>query len=241
MSKSIKIFLALAISAVTVWSFRIPPDAKFQRPDLARILVWHLPCAILCALLLFVGAWFAHKYLKTRDRVWDERTVTIHELSMTFSIATMSTGILFSEAQWGAWWSWDPRQTSFLIVMFVYAAYFVLRSSISDPEKRAANSAAYALSALLPALFLIFALPRILMSLHPNDTISGGNLKGQYLYMVLANMVLFSILSVWLYRLRVEAGLIAIDSELDNGQLATGSSDPTPTGVVRPVRLSVED
>ncbi len=231
------------MGAATVWSFHISPAMGFQQPELARIFVWHFPCPILATVLLLLGGWFSANYLKTKDRHWDERAASANELGFIFCLLTMATGIVFSEVQWGAWWQWDPRQTSFLVVLFIYAAYFAVRGAFPDPERRASHSAAYALTAILPALFLIFVFPRLpqIVSFHPSDSILKGKIKGEYAYVVLTLMLLMGILSVWLYRLRVRAGLMALDSEFNNAELAIGSSTSTPTGVVRPVRISPED
>ena len=238
-----RILFALAMGAATVWSFRISPAMGFQEPELARIFVWHFPCPIIATVLLVLGGWFSYKFLKTKERHWDERAVAANELGFVFCLLTMATGIVFSEVQWGAWWQWDPRQTSFLVVLFIYAAYFAVRGAFPDSERRASYSAAYALTAILPALFLIFVFPRLpqIVSFHPSDSIIKGKIKGEYAYVVTTLMALISILSVGLYRLRVRAGLVALESEFSNEGLAIGSSNPTPTGVVRPVRISPED
>lgn len=238
-----KYVFALLVGIATLWSFRIPPAMGFPEPELARIFVWHFPCPIIATFLLLAGGWFSWKYLQTQDRAWDERAVAANELSFVFSLLTMATGILFSEMQWGAWWSWDPRQTSFLIVLFIYAAYFVIRGSFHDPERRASNSAAYVLAAILPALFLIFVFPRLPQAagLHPTDSILKGKIKGEYAAVVMTIMALMTVLTVWLYRLRVRAGLIEIDTEKKNERLAIRGGDSAASGVVRPVSLPPEN
>jgi heme exporter protein C len=239
----IKILFLLAMGVATVWSFHIPPAMGFQQPELARIFVWHFPCPIIATVMLLMGGWFSFKHLKTRDAAWDERAASANELGFVFCMLTMATGILFSEVQWGTWWQWDPRQTSFLVVLFIYAAYFAVRGAFPDHERRAANAAAYALTAILPALFLIFVFPRLpqVVSFHPSDSILKGKIKGEYAYSVMTIMALISILTGWLYQLRVRAGLAALRKEFFDERLATDSRNPAPTGVVRPVRISPED
>jgi heme exporter protein C len=238
-----KILFALLMGVVTVWSFRIPPAMGFQQPELARIFVWHFPCPMIATVLLLLGGWFSLRYLQTRDPLWDERAMSANELGFVFCLLTMATGILFSEVQWGTWWQWDPRQTSFLMVLLIYAAYFALRGAFSDPERRASHTATYALSAILPALFLIFVYPRLpqVQSFHPTDSIMKGKIKGEYAYAVLAVMSLMTVLTVWLYRMRVRAGLAAMSSEFDDERLAIRGGDSASSGVVRPVRVSPED
>lgn len=233
---------ALAVAAVTIWSFMVPDAEGFQRPELARIFFWHFPCPILATILLVLGGWFSFKFQRTRDLRWDVRSVASMELGYLFCLLTMATGIIFSKVQWGAWWQNDPRQTSFLMVLLIYAAYFGLRGAINEPHRRATSSGIYALAALLPTLFLTFVFPRLpqIESFHPSESIMKGNIKGQYAYVVIAVMVLVAWLTVWTYRLRVKSGLLELKSEENISGLETSGGDPAGASVVRPVRVSRE-
>ncbi|MBC8066009.1 MAG: cytochrome c biogenesis protein CcsA [Chlorobia bacterium] len=239
-----KYVFALAVAAVTLWSFYVPDAVGFQHPELARIFFWHFPCPILASVLLIAGGWFSWKYTKTNDLVWDVRAVAMMELGYLFCLMTMATGIMFSQVQWGAWWQNDPRQTSFLMVLLIYAAYFGLRGAIHDENRRASNSGVYALAALLPVLFLIFVFPRLpqIQSFHPSDSIMKGQIKGGYAYVVISVLVLVSWLTAWLYRIRVRTGLLELKLEdRNNGsRLETNSGDPAGSTVVRPVRVPRE-
>lgn len=256
MKTTLKSIFALLMGVATVWSFTVPDVAKFQAPGFARIFLWHFPCPMLFTFLILTGAWFSIRGFQRIElkpwrfepetdamakAMWDVRSVACMELSYLFAALTMATGILFSEIQWGAWWSWDPRQTSFLMVLLIYAAYFALRFAYTDPSKRAAHSSAYALTALLPTLFLVFVFPRLpqilQMSLHPSDSILGGKIKGEYAYCVIFILILFFIMTAYLYNLRVRAGLAEIELDNKNERLDNGG-DSAPTGVVRPVSLS---
>jgi len=245
---------ALVTAAVTIWSFTVPDAKDFLRPELARIFFWHFPCPMMLTGLLFTGVYFALRHFgwikgkawvpeenAGERRRWDMRAEAALEMGFVFGILTMITGIFFSLAQWGSAWQWDPRQTSFLIVLVIYGAYFAIRNAFDDPERRAAYSGAYMMAAFFPLLFLIFVFPRLpqvkAVSFHPNDTVMSGNLKGQYLYVTLALLTLVTILTVWLYRLRVRVGELELLTE-DYGTLETRGGHPTSTGVVRPVSIS---
>ncbi|MCC7230034.1 MAG: cytochrome c biogenesis protein CcsA [Fimbriimonadaceae bacterium] len=237
-----KYLLALAVAGITVWTFMVPDAVGFQMPELARIFFWHFPCPILASILLMVGAWFSWKYLKTNDMRWDIRAIATMELGYVFCLLTMVTGIMFSQVQWGTWWQKDPRQTSFLMVLLVYAAYFGLRGALTDDHRRATNSGVYALAALMPVLFLIFVFPRLpqVQSFHPSDSIMKGQIKGGYAYIVMALLALFTIITVWLYRMRVRAGVLELKLEDMNHGLENHSGDSAGTTVVRPVPVSHE-
>lgn len=237
----LKIFVGLGIAGTTIWGFLAPDAVQFPSEDLARILFWHLPCAFITVFFLIAGAVQSFKTLRAQGAPEpDMKAEAANELAMVFALITMATGILFSKAQWQAWWNWDPRQTSFLFVLLILFAYFAIRAAFADPVKKAANSAAYCIAALLPILFLIFVLPRMpqVQSLHPSNTIAGGGLKGDYWRVVLANFVLFLFVGMWLYRMKVSASRLEIKLENQDGKLDDGG-ERAPTGVVRP--LSVPD
>ena len=235
---------AILFAAVTVWSFMVPDAKGFQQPAFARIFFWHFPCPILAFSLMTVTLWFSFKAPTTKERAWDIRAHAAMGLAMVLVILTLASGILFSKVQWGAWWQQDPRQTSYLLVFLIYAAYLVLRSSISDPDVRSKYAAGYAIAAYLPAQFLTFVFPRLehvaKQSFHPTTSIMEGQIKGAYAYVIISVLVLVTILVLAIYRLRVKAGLLEYQLELNNGQLETSSGDPTRPTVVRPVPVSRE-
>ena len=232
------------MAIATAWTFLVP-DAQlaFMSPGLARILFFHLPCAIISSIFIFFAPYLAIRYLMAKTPEWDVRAAAATELAFLFGILTMALGILFSKVQWGAWWQWDPRQTSFLFVLLIYAAYFALRAAFSDEIKRAANSAAYLIATALPALFLIFVFPRLpqVETMHPTSTIPNRELSADYWYVLIAVQVLLTVLSAWLYKLRVKVGMAELALENLNANYQSGGRSAAPTGVVRPVSVSGQD
>lgn len=202
-----KKLLFLGIPVLTVFSFAVPPAKNFSQPDLARMIFFHLPCALATVVFLILGAYAAVRHLQTREMVWEHRSLVATELTMANAVATMLTGILFSKVQWGDWWHWDPRQTSFLIVLLILGAYFAIRMAFDDEVIRARNAAAYAALSLFPELFLVFVFPRLpeveRMSLHPSTTIQNRGFSTDYWVVILAIFALILALNVWLYRLGV--------------------------------------
>lgn len=193
----------------------LAPDAKgFQAPELARIVFFHLPCAFLATGYLFAGSWYAVRYLRARSAETDtadaaRKSVAANELGYLFAVLTMVTGILFSYVQWGTWWQWDPRQTSFLMLLLLYSAYFALRSAHGDPDRREVVAAAYSVALILPAVFLIFVFPRLPQianaSFHPTQTIQQGQFDRNYWTVLMANFFGLLALSIPLFRLRIRA------------------------------------
>ena len=105
---------------------------------------------------------------------------------------------------WGSYWNWDPRESSFLLLVFLYGAYLFLRAAIDDPSRRGRIAAAYALFAAVLMPFLFFVAPRVTQSLHPQTVI---NTQGKILMdtptktVFFAGLACFTGLFVWLLSL----------------------------------------
>src|SRR5437016_9249580 len=83
----------LLVAAATVSAFWVPPAKGFQNTQLARILFFHLPCAIATPIFLFFGSWLSVRYLATKDIAYDIRAAAANELGFVLALLTMATGI----------------------------------------------------------------------------------------------------------------------------------------------------
>jgi heme exporter protein C len=145
----------------------LPAVAGFQEPEMARMLAFHLPNAITAIWAAVAGAVYAWRYLQKRDALDDARSATSAALATLFCVLTTVTGMVFAQVQWGAPWSWDPKQTGMFFLLLLYAAYFVLRGSLTDPEKRGSVCAVYMIFAAVMTPMLGYVIPKYLPSLHP--------------------------------------------------------------------------
>lgn len=233
----------LLVAFVTVQSFVVGDLEAFQRPELARIFFWHFPCPMVATVLLVAGAIWSVVYLRTQHVDYDLKAFALNELAFVWCLLTMITGMIFSRAQWGAWWQNDPRQTSFLLVLLIYFAYFAMRSAYTDPIRRATNSSGYAAGALPAALFLIFVFPRLpqIESFHPSDSIMKGNVKGNYFLICMELCVLMGYIAYALYKVRLRSLTLEYNLEQSDGSMETPGGAPAPRRVVRSIPLPGED
>lgn len=229
------------MAALTIASYLVPPAKGFPEPELARMIFFHLPCAFCTVVFAILGSVCSWKYLQTRQWVWEFRAHAATEIATGVAVATMITGILFSKVQWGAWWSWDPRQTSFLIVLFLLGAYFAVRMAFEEDVSRARAAAAYSSLMLLPILFLIFVFPRlpqvVSKSLHPSTTIQSGGFSKDYWSVVLGIFILLLGTCIWLYKQHVRTSLLEQAVKDRNGKLETSGDSTTAHRVDRSVPL----
>jgi heme exporter protein C len=193
------LWMCAVIAATFLW---LPPAEGFQYPDAARIIIFHVPNAVVAAIAFLVSTVYAIKYLKGREMINDAKSAISAELGLLFALLATVTGAIFAKTQWGSAWNWDPRESTMLILLLIYAAYFAVRSSTEGSERRASLSSAYAVIAFATVPFLMFVLPRMLSSLHPSDTlVSRGGLSSDYRIVLYAAMVGFLGLYVWIFRI----------------------------------------
>lgn len=173
---------------------------------LFRIMIFHVPMSWVATLAFLLATVQSIQVLRTGSRLADLRAVTACELGLIFGILATVTGSIWARYEWGSFWNWDPRQTSILILLLIYGAYFALRSAIPSAETRARLSAVYAILAFLMVPFLVFIVPRMVESLHPApifDRRGKMQMDGGLLLVFLASLALFTLLFGWLWQLKV--------------------------------------
>jgi heme exporter protein C len=197
---------ALAIIAGLYLGFTAPPD--YQQGDTVKIMFIHVPAAwvaMMCYGLMAIASLLG---LVNRHPLADVAAKAAAPLGAMFTALALITGSLWGKPMWGAYWVWDARLTSFLLLLFLYLGYIALWNAIED-ETRAARAAA------ILALVGVVNLPIIEFSvdwwntLHQGESIirSGGPLiAGVFLWplglMAVGYTTLF--FTLWMIRIRTE-------------------------------------
>jgi heme exporter protein C len=137
-----------------------------------RNLYFHV--AMWFAMIAMMGASLGYsiKYLSGNNLDTDARANFFAEMGLVFSILGITTGSLWAKFTWGAFWTNDAKLNGTAITILIYLAYFILRGSLDDREKRARISAVYNVFAFVLMVVFIGILPRLTDSLHPGN---GGN------------------------------------------------------------------
>jgi len=190
--KALKWLLGPYMLAVVVAAFLWPQPAKGFIGESSRIVFFHVPCAWTASLAFIVAAIASIIHLARRDVGSDEAAAAAVRLGFLFSILATVTGSIFADVMWGSFWNWDPRETSIVLLLFLYAAYLFLRGAIADPERRGVFCAAYALFSGFVMPFLMFVVPRVTASLHPQTVI---NREGKILMDMPTKVVFFTALA----------------------------------------------
>ncbi|MFN3561497.1 MAG: cytochrome c biogenesis protein [Chloroherpetonaceae bacterium] len=149
------------------------PNKVGMLAETTKNIYFHVPMAITAVVAFFTSVWFSVKYLKTRDLESDMKAEAASGLGFLFNILAMMTGAIWAKVTWGAFWHWDPRQTTIFLVFLMYSAYFALRSAVDSAEKRATLSSVYSIFSFPALIFLYFVLPRLVPGLHPGSPEGG--------------------------------------------------------------------
>ena len=139
-----------------------------------KIFYFHMTSAIVSFLALAFGCYYSVRFLATKSQRFDTCAKVALQVALVFVINTMITGDLWTRFEWGVWWTWEPRLTTYLILMLIIIAYFVLRNAIDEPERRGTYAAVIAIIATIdvPICFMVTRL--IPSSVHPVVLREGG-------------------------------------------------------------------
>ncbi len=200
----LRLTLFLWISAWLVAAFLAPTVPVLG--DTTRVLYLHIPCAWLTVVALAWSMGHSIAYLKTQKMVHDDHAAGAAELGILFCVGATVSGAIWAKAKWGAYWNWDPRETSIFFLLLIYGAYLALRSALDDERKRARLSAVYSAVAFVSVPFLIFVVPRMYETLHPDPIINPRgkvDMDPMIRWSFLAMLAGFTGLYVWMQSLRV--------------------------------------
>jgi heme exporter protein C len=146
----------LLIVGGAVWGlFFTPPD--YQQGETVRIMYVHVPAAMMAINIYFIMAVASAIGLVRRHHVSFLVAKASAPIGAGLTILAIVTGAVWGQPTWGAWWVWDPKLTSILIMLFFYLGYIGLWSAVEDPDKAADLSSVLCLVGVVFAFFSRFA------------------------------------------------------------------------------------
>jgi heme exporter protein C len=202
----LKYLLFIWLAVVFCFALLFPIPAIGTMGDKARILFFHVPSAWVSVVAFMMSLGYGIAFLKKRDVIFDYKASSSAGLGLLFAILATVTGAIWAKFEWGAYWNWDPRQTSIFVLILIYGAYFALRSAIESEETRAKLSSVYSILAGITVPFFIFILPRIVETLHPDPIVNtSGRVKmnSNMLIIFLSSLAGFTCLFFWMLNLKV--------------------------------------
>jgi len=124
-----------------------PPD--YQQGETVRIMYIHVPAAWMAlAIYLFVALASAVAVV-WRHPVAEIAAAAAAPIGAAFTFVCLATGSLWGRPMWGAWWVWDARLTSVLVLFFLYLGYIALVNAFDEPGRGARAGSVLALAGVV--------------------------------------------------------------------------------------------
>ncbi len=175
LSKVSRVFDILLIIAVPIglyFAFVYAP-VEARMGIVQKIFYFHVASAWVGFFAFFITFLMSICFLVSRKFLFDDIAEASAEVGLLFTTIVLLTGPIWAKPTWGAYWTWDPRLTTTLILWFIYVGYILLRQYVADVNQRAKFSAALGIIGFIdvPIVFLSIRLWR---TIHPNVVQKGG-------------------------------------------------------------------
>ena len=192
--------LALALTVAGLWVGFFVAPTDHQQGEVYRIIFLHVPAAWMSMFIYVVAAVHAGLGLVYRTRLSPLLARALAPTGALFTVIALWTGAAWGKPTWGAWWVWDARLTSELILLFLYLGYLGVASAIEDPERADAGGAIVLLAGVVNVPIIYFSV-QWWSTLHQGATIR-MDAAPSMTHTMLAGMLLMT-LACWAYTLAV--------------------------------------
>jgi len=184
----------LALMSAALYLIFIFAPAERVQGDVQRLLYGHVSTAWLAFLSFGIVGISGIIFLWNKDTRWDSLAVAAAEIGVVFTTVTLVTGSIWGRSIWNAWWAWDPRLTTTIVLWFIYVAYLILRTYIDDISVRRRVAAIFGIFGFVDVPIVWFSV-QWWRSLHPVQTITqaGGGMPREMLATLLMTLVAFTV------------------------------------------------
>lgn len=199
--------------------FNVPQLPQLE--ETIRNLYFHV-CMWFAMMILFTASViYAVRYLRTTNIRFDIYSRQFAAVGILFGVLGYATGIVWMSYTWA-----DPNNAAFVsygavakepkligtaIALLIYLAYFILRGSIIDLDKRARISAVFNVLAFTLLFPTIWILPRLLPSLHPgregNPALNTNDVDARMRIVFYPAIIGWTLLGVWITSLKIRITL----------------------------------
>ncbi len=171
-----------------------PTDA--QQGDAYRIIFVHVPTAWMSMVVYVVMAFWAGVGLVFNSRLSSMLATALAPTGAWMTFLALWTGALWGRPTWGAWWVWDARLTSELVLLFLYIGFMALHAAIDDSRRADRSAAVLALVGVVNVPIIYFSV-KWWNTLHQGSSVSLSNAPSMAPPMLIGMLVMA--LAFWMY------------------------------------------
>jgi heme exporter protein C len=187
----------LFVIGLYIGFFVAPPDAV--QSEAYRIMFIHVPASILSMFIYLVMAVYAALGLVFNTRLSSMMATALAPTGALFAFLSLWTGSMWGKPMWGAWWVWDARLTSELILLFLYLGFIALHASIDDPRRADRAAALLAIVGSVNVPIIYFSV-KWWNTLHQGSTIK---FTGTSMQIAMQQAMWTMVFACWLYAIAV--------------------------------------
>ena len=188
----------LTVVGLYIGFFVAPTD--YQQGEAYRIIYIHVPAAWMAMFAYVVMAGWCAVSLIWNTRLAAMMAQALAPTGAMFAFVSLWTGAFWGRPTWGAYWVWDARLTSTLILLFLYLGYIALRAAIDDPRRADRASALLALVGVINVPIIYFSV-KWWNTLHQGASVSMTS-SPKMAQAMLASMLILAF-AAWFYTIAV--------------------------------------
>jgi len=190
--------LLLGLAGLWIGFFVAPTDA--QQGEGYRIIFVHVPASWMSMVVYCAMAFWAAVGWAFNTRLSAMMASALAPTGALFAFLSLLTGSLWGKPMWGAWWVWDARLTSELILLFLYIGFIALQASIDDPRRADRAGAVLAIVGVINVPIIYFSV-KWWSTLHQGASVSLTRSPSMARAMLLG--MLLMALAFWMYAIAV--------------------------------------
>lgn len=191
--------------------------ADYQQSDAFRIIYIHVPFAMLSLLFYAVIGGLSICFIVWRIKLAELLAYSMAPIGAVLTMAALITGAIWGKPMWGAWWVWDARLTSELILLFLYLGYIALYQAIKNTQPKSLAPAIVAVVGLVDLPIIHYSV-YWWQTLHQGATITRFGkpaIDASMLYPLLAMIVGFLVLCLYILTIRFQSEILKQAQSMD--------------------------
>ncbi len=191
---------AAVLGAIGLWIGLLFAPTDAQQGEGYRIIFVHVPASWMSMFVYCIMAFWSALGLAFKTRLSGMMTAALAPTGALFAFLSLWTGALWGKPMWGAWWVWDARLTSQLILFFLYLGFIALQSAIDDPRRADKAGALLALVGVINVPIIYFSV-QWWNTLHQGASVSMTKAPSMA-HTMLAGMLVMA-LAFWAYTIAI--------------------------------------
>ncbi|HHM05499.1 MAG TPA: heme ABC transporter permease [Gammaproteobacteria bacterium] len=192
--------LAVILTAAGLYLGFFVAPTDYKQGEGYRIMFIHVPAAWMSMFIYVVMAVWAGVGLVLNTRLSSLMAYALAPTGAMFTFLALWTGALWGKPMWGAWWVWDARLTSELILLFLYVGFMSLRAAIDDPRRAARASGLLAIVGVINVP-IIYKSVEWWNTLHQGASITVSS--GTTMEATMLTSMVIMVFAFWMYTIAV--------------------------------------